>query len=199
MKWIRYFGAALFFLSAIGLILISWPVPETRAEIPLTIGNVTQGKMILTLPEYLRAGETREISLRIEYIPLVDKDDRDTQIQLVNRLEIGSLTINPKGEGRTLINPDSVAVFVWKVRCDTVGSNSGLVWLFEESSDGERHLLLGRKIKLLTKNFLGMTFPIARVFFIGGAAVGLILFLSIIFRRRFSEVKIFASKFDQSD
>jgi len=199
MKWIRYFGAALFFLSAIGLILISWPVPETRTEIPLTIGNVTQGKMILTLPEYLRAGETREISLRIEYIPFVNEEDRDTQIKLVNRLEIGSLSVTPKGEGHTLVNPDSVAIFVWKVRCDTVGSNSGLVWLFEEGSDGERFLLLGRKIELLTKNFLGMTFRIARALFIGGAAIGLILFLSIIFRRRFSELKIFASKFDQSE
>ena len=185
MKWFRYVGAALFLLSMFGLILISWPVAETQAEIPLVIEDAIQGKIVLTLPEYLRAGETQEVSLRIEYDPLNNEEDPTAQLKLINRLEIGSLAVTPKGEGYTLLNPDSVAVFVWKVRNDYAGSNSGLVWLFKGSADGERFLILGRKIEMLTRNILGMTYPFARGLCIGGMVFSLILCVPFIFRRKF--------------
>lgn len=169
-----------------GLILISWPVAETQAEIPLVIEDAIQGKIVLTLPEYLRAGETQEISLGIEYDQDNNEGEPPAQLKLINRLEIGSLAISPKGEGHTLINPDSVAVFVWKIRNDYAGSNSGLVWLFEESADGERFLILGRKIELLTRDILGMTYPFARGLCIGGMVFSLILCVPFFFRRKFS-------------
>ena len=139
---------------------------------------------MLSLPGFLRLGEKGKISLRVEYAPDKTNNDPEVQLQLKDRLELGAVQVSPKGEGRTRINADSAAVFVWEVQSFIPGKYSGLIWLFEENAAGEESLILGRSFQIETRSFLGLRYPLARWGFIGFTIIGLILALPALLRRQ---------------
>lgn len=139
---------------------------------------------MLSMPGFLRLGDKSKIGLIVEFSPDNSDNDSDAQLQLKDRLELGAVQVSPKGEGRTRINANSKAVFVWEVRSYIPGKYSGLVWLFEESPAGEDSLILGRSFQMETRSFLGLRYPLARWGFIGFTIIGLILVLPALLRRQ---------------
>jgi len=107
-------------------------------------------------------GDEASIDLRIEVVPRDSLNPSTEKIILLNRLELNSLDITPRGEGRVLLEPDSIAVLEWKIRAFEAGTYKGTLWLFEINEAGEQSLLLARPLTLEVRDFLGLRISIVR-------------------------------------
>lgn len=179
MKWIRFIATALILGSLAGLVWISFPVSQIIFEVPLLREQNEQGSLVLHQPEFIRLGDEASITLRVEFMPQVSTFSSAEKIILLNRLEINSLEVTPRGEGRVLLDEDSTAVLEWKVQAFAAGTYKGTLWLFETNEAEEHSLLLARPLTIEVRDFWGLKIPIAR-WMLGLILIfGLLLFIKV--------------------
>ncbi len=177
MRWIQVLAAALCLGSLVGLLWISLPIPQGTIEVPLLCEGYEQGSLVLNQPEFIRLGDEASINLRVEFSPQVSLSSSTHKIVLLNRLELNSFDLTPRGEGRVLLDADSTAVLEWKIQAFAAGTYQGTLWLFETNESGDQSLLLARPLTLEVRDFLGLKISLMRWILGVILIVGLALFI----------------------
>lgn len=147
-----------------GILFTSWPISQVRSEIPFIYDGISQGTLYLTIPEKLLVGDRATISLQVDYKPAVSDAPGAETIDLINRLEMGSIKHSPKGQGHVSMVSDSTIILKWEIVPIKETSYSGVVWLFQQLSDQSNQLILARQIDLQAISFLGLPYGLARWF-----------------------------------
>jgi hypothetical protein len=183
MRWNHVTGILFSFVALLGILFTSWPVPDQEFVIPFDTGDATQGILSLSVPTWLKIGDTAEIRLQVEFAQGMSNLDENGRIDLVSRLELGFIEFTPQGEGHVSIGPGSPVTMVWKLQPSYESDYSGTVWLFQQLSGQESQLILAKRIDLSAKRFMGFSYLTARFIFIGLLFVG-IFFGLVKFKKR---------------
>lgn len=173
-------GTILAGLSAVGLICISYPVPENTISIPLKLNEVTQGELLLTTPSWIKMGDQSEVSLQVSYDPDVKMEEAPQKLGLISQLEIGFVEVSPQGQGHVSVSQGNTIILIWQLKPLVEADFSGMVWLFEQQTDGKKQLILGKSIKFQSRKFLGLSYKTARIISFCGIVIGIILFIPFI-------------------
>jgi len=160
MKWNRIPGAILLLLALVGLIVSIWPVSDQSTEIPFSIPDGLSGTLQLTQSNQMHLGENAIFRLKVAFKQ--DQSERQ-QIILISKLELDNLDVTPRGEGKVLIDPSKPVVLNWEATAHNAGTYNGTLWLFTESVEGERTLVLARPINLEATALLGFSYQSARI------------------------------------
>ncbi len=74
-----------------------------------------------------------------------------------------------------MVDPKKPVMLIWNVISHETGIYSGTLWLFAESTQGEKELILAKPMELKANTFLGFSYQSARLICIIGLIVGVIL------------------------
>lgn len=178
MKWNRWLGIILVALSATGLVISLWPVPVHSSQVIFTSSEGVTGTLLVTHPDQIHVGEKTEVSLEI----LVDKMQNALDpITFLTKLELDSIAVTPKGEGKVSVDPSKPVTLIWQIIPYKPGVYSGTLWLFIEQGDVQRDLILAKPVELTAKTFFGFSFRTIRMVSIVGLIVGFVyLFIKIL-------------------
>ncbi len=172
MRWTRIVGNILLVLAALGLFFSLWPASIQTTKIPFMTPDGLAGTLSLSQASQLHVGDNTEIKLNI----VIDqKTTANNELSFISKLELNNLEVNPKGEGKVTVDPTKPVVLIWDVTSPKTGSFSGTLWLFIESTKGEKELILARPLKFVVNNFIGFSYQSARVFCIISMIAGLFL------------------------
>lgn len=174
MKWYRWFGIGLAAISAVCLVISIWPISQHTDQVAFSSSEGIAGTLVVTLPNKMHVGDNSNIRLNIS----MDQDTiKNKQLTFLSKLEIGSLRVAPTGEGRVSIDPTKPFTFQWQLEPPSAGASSGTLWLFMETTAGERDLILAKPVELKAKTLIGLSFPMARFASIVGLIVGIAIYL----------------------
>lgn len=194
MRWTQTLGAVLAGLALVGFIFVSTPAPKVTYTIPFSIDNVSQGTMLLTVPVWLKVGDTTEVSLQISFTPDEMYEVEVQQLDLISQLEIGFLELSPKGQGHFSVSKGNTIVLKWQIKPQVEADFSGTVWLFQQQPDQDTQLILGKGIEFPARKFLGFSYKTARIISLCGVVVGIILFLPSIWERLIKKRTVITQK-----
>lgn len=169
-------GIALVGISAILLVISLWPEPEKMNQISFTSLEGISGTLLLTQPVQIHTSETTEISLEIT---MDQNDGKDNPLVFLSKLEMDHVEITPKGEGIVTVDPNKPVVLNWQLTEYKARSLTGTLWLFLESSNGDKELILARPIELEANNLFGISYQLMRTISIITLLIALVLFLPI--------------------
>lgn len=154
MKWNRTAGLLLVFFSVIVLGISKWPASVQTEEIPFSVSGDMAGMLIVSQPVQSRVGEKAELSLSVE----INQNENTTQeLVFMSELELNNIEVAPKGEGKVRIDPSKPLKLRWNILPGNSGSFSGTLWLFYETKNGEKQLILARPITLEARTILGFS------------------------------------------
>ncbi len=174
MRWNRWFGIGLAVLSAACLVISIWPISHHTDQVRFTSSEGIAGTLLVTLPDQMHVGDKSSINLNIS----MDQDPiKIKQLVFLSKLEMDNLSVAPNGEGRVSIDPGKPFTLQWQLEPYKAGVYSGTLWLFLETSAGERDLILARPVELDANKLLGSSFQTARVTSILGLIVGIAIYL----------------------
>ena len=172
MKWYRWVGIVLAAISAVCLIISSWPVTKHSNQVTFTNSEGIAGTLHITQPSQMNVGGKSEISLQV----IINQNQNEiSSLIILSKLEMDNITVTPKGEGKVTIDPTKPLMLNWQITPFKSGVHSGTLWLFMLDDDGEKNLVLARPIELTTKTLFGLSLQIVKMLSIIGLLFGLIL------------------------
>lgn len=173
MRWNKKTGILLVVLAAVGLVITKWPLSVQTAQIPFSSTDELEGTISLSYSDHLKIGDKSEVSLNITFD---QSKNVKPSIILYSKLELNNLEVSPFGEGKVTVDPSKPLVLKWDVLPWKSGAYSGTLWLFSESTEGDKQLILARPINLVAKTFIGLSYHSVRISCIFGLIAGLFLF-----------------------
>jgi hypothetical protein len=174
MRWNHWFGIVVAVLSTAGLVFSIWPETRNSEKISFSSPEGVTGNLQLTQSEQIRVGEKNYIQLEIT---MNDAQNINSKLTFFSKLEMGNLVVTPKGEGKVSIDPSKNVGLNWQLAPYEAGKYSGTLWLFLESANGTRNLILAKPIELEAKTLLGFSFRTARSISIIGLIISTFLLL----------------------
>lgn len=165
-------------LSATGLVISIWPVPVHSDQVAFTSSEGVTGTLLVTQPDQIHVGEKSEVSLEI----LVDHMQNALDpLTFLTKLELDSIAVTPKGEGKVSIDPSKPVKLNWQIIPYKSGVYSGTLWLFVEQGGVQKDLILAKPVELKAKTLFGFSIRTVRTASIVGLIVGFVyLFIKIL-------------------
>ncbi len=144
----------------------------TRMEVPFSTPGGQAGRVRLSFPTRVYAGEVAEINARISIKTGVDKSNPAT---LSGRLEAGYEEINPAGEVSINLSAGSPVEFSWLIRTARESTYPSYFWLWLETNH-TRELILAKEFVLDSRFYMGRNVSSSRLLF-----ASLLLLTSLVF------------------
>jgi hypothetical protein len=180
MRSFKRIGIGMIIVSAFCMVLSFIQKPAVTTIVPFSTNGTDGGELTLTIPSDLRTGDNEIIILNVSYTASTLQN-----LELISRLELGGIEINPTGEVRGLMGQDGTVRFKWKLRSSRAQSIHAILWLYYENKSNERQLLFARPIELESVALLGISYPTIRWF----SGIGLVLGIGLMFARCLRKTK----------
>jgi hypothetical protein len=170
MKRNFWSGIVLVLVSATSLLISFWPVSMHTDKIIFSSSDGITGTLLVSQPDQVPVGDKFTISLKIS----VDQKSVDDQLTLISKLEMDNLKVTPYGEGKVSINTSNPVVLNWQIQPTIASAFSGTLWLFFETANGTRDLILAKPVELKTTTLFGLSLRTIRMVSIIGLIVGFV-------------------------
>jgi len=170
MKRQKWIVRAIGFLSLLVLVFTFIPKSSETVVIPLSSAQGPTGKIELSVPRKVYAGDKAVLSARLD---LKDLPTDSVTARITGWLETGIEAVEPNGRVQIILQPGSPVEWRWVLRTARLADYSANLW-FWWGTDSREQLLLVHEFQLRSEDFFGLKVRTVRMI-----CLGMILFVVI--------------------